>query len=278
MKAVTERARHVILRIENRPLPSALLDALRDEVVTAGWVRGGGVLEELEIRALSGAPRAIHGAVHAVVLEGSVGLVGGDVACALRGVFAREGERGLESFAGEVVRAKARSLEILVTAFDDVAATRVTDPATGVSTIAPDASTTIPARAAAAPAAAPAPAPVVAPPAAVVPPPVAVAAAAPSAAPPAPGSSPALPTSPMPLKPVRPSTSGDDDVVYPDAGDIVEHFHFGKCEVLKSDGDRLHLRDEREGRIKEIALEKLRVTPMPTEEGGPRRFKLDRKL
>ena len=62
MKAVTERARHLILRLENRPLPTALLDILRDEVVTAGFVRGGGVLEELEIRALGGPPRAVHGA------------------------------------------------------------------------------------------------------------------------------------------------------------------------------------------------------------------------
>ncbi len=70
----------------------------------------------------------------------------------------------------------------------------------------------------------------------------------------------------------------DDEVVYPDAGDVVEHFHFGTCEVVKSDGDRLHLRDPREGRIKEIALEKLKVTPLPSDAGAPRRFKLDRKL
>jgi hypothetical protein len=46
--------------------------------------------------------------------------------------------------------------------------------------------------------------------------------------------------------------------------------------VLKSDGDRLHLRTK-DQRVKEIALEMLRVTPLP-EEDGHRRYRLDRRL
>ena len=63
----------------------------------------------------------------------------------------------------------------------------------------------------------------------------------------------------------------------PEAGDVVEHFAFGQSEVIKSDGERLHLRIGKDGRVKEIALEMLKVSPL--ESNGPqRRFKLDRKM
>ena len=63
----------------------------------------------------------------------------------------------------------------------------------------------------------------------------------------------------------------------PQAGDIVEHFAFGTCEVLKSDGDRLHVKMEKDSRIREIALEMLRVTALPTTDDVAR-YRLDRKL
>jgi hypothetical protein len=91
---------------------------------------------------------------------------------------------------------------------------------------------------------------------------------------------------PAPRMPARPSKPGIDlDAPTPEEGDAVEHFLFGRSEVIKSDGDRLHLRIQRDGRIKEIALEMLRVTrlgDLPGEgaDGGPPRrlFKLDRKM
>jgi hypothetical protein len=58
---------------------------------------------------------------------------------------------------------------------------------------------------------------------------------------------------------------------------MVEHFAFGRCEVLKSDGDRLHLKVGKDSRIREIALEMLRVTPL-ADDGGQRTFRLDRRL
>jgi hypothetical protein len=60
----------------------------------------------------------------------------------------------------------------------------------------------------------------------------------------------------------------------------VDHFAFGRCDVLKSDGERLHLKVHKDGRIREIALEMLRVTPLEEGEEGSdkRRFKLERKL
>jgi hypothetical protein len=63
----------------------------------------------------------------------------------------------------------------------------------------------------------------------------------------------------------------------PGRADLVEHFAFGLCEVLKVEGDRLVLRDLRgPGRIREIASEKLSITG-PVEHDGKRLFKLSRR-
>ena len=65
----------------------------------------------------------------------------------------------------------------------------------------------------------------------------------------------------------------------PDAGDTVEHFAFGRCEVVKTDGDRLHVRLGKDGRIKEIALEMLKVSRLEPEPGQTtKHYKLARKL
>lgn len=74
--------------------------------------------------------------------------------------------------------------------------------------------------------------------------------------------------------PARKNDEADD--VFPEAGDTVDHFAFGHGEVVRSDGDRLLIRAGKEGRVREIALEILKVTELPS--SGPRRhFKLQRK-
>ena len=83
----------------------------------------------------------------------------------------------------------------------------------------------------------------------------------------------------MPQRIAKPVEAETEDEMVPEPGDIVEHFAFGRCEVVKSDGDRLHVRLGKDRRIKEIALEMLRVSPLPPEEGMTARyFKLARKL
>jgi hypothetical protein len=269
MTVTTASARHLLLRLEQARLPDALLDALRDEVVLAGWARGSGVVDGVRLRALgSDEVRSLTGTLQLVVLDGSIGLVSGDVTCGLRAVLTRETDSGIETIAGEIVEARALALEVLVTAFDDVSATR--RATNGVMLIEP---------AAAAPVAA-APLPVAA--AVPIAAPSEPAVAAPiTAAPPAvaPRPSPTFSQGAMPPRPMKPVVQHEEDQVYPDAGDVVEHFAFGRCDVVKSDGDRLHLRLGKDGRIKEIALEMLRVTPLPPVEGSAgRHFKLDRKL
>jgi hypothetical protein len=80
----------------------------------------------------------------------------------------------------------------------------------------------------------------------------------------------------MPTRPARPGV--DLDTLAPEAGDSVDHFAFGRADVLRSDGDRLHLKVHKDGRIREIALEMLKVTAMPDAEDGRRRFRLERRL
>ncbi|MBX3264048.1 MAG: hypothetical protein KF782_30530, partial [Labilithrix sp.] len=157
MTVTTSNARHVLFRlVDPARLPDALLGTLRDEVVLAGWMRASGILHDVRIRALGGtAVRGVAGSVQVVALEGSIGLSQGDVTCGLRAVLARETDTGLETIAGEIVEARVGALEVLVTAFDDVSATRQAGVA-GVWLL--DASTQ-PASAAAPALAEPAPAP-----------------------------------------------------------------------------------------------------------------------
>jgi hypothetical protein len=63
----------------------------------------------------------------------------------------------------------------------------------------------------------------------------------------------------------------------PEAGDLVDHFAFGLCEVVTSDGDRLKIRDAKQpGRIREVSMSMLNVLS-PTESEGKRLFRLARR-
>jgi hypothetical protein len=67
------------------------------------------------------------------------------------------------------------------------------------------------------------------------------------------------------------------DVPSPEAGDLVDHFAFGLCEVVTSDGDRLKIRDAKQpGRIREVSMSMLNVL-QPTESEGKRLFRLARR-
>jgi hypothetical protein len=65
--------------------------------------------------------------------------------------------------------------------------------------------------------------------------------------------------------------------ISPEAGDLVDHFAFGLCEVVTSDGDRLKIRDAKQpGRIREVSMTMLNVL-QPTESDGKRLFRLARR-
>ena len=63
----------------------------------------------------------------------------------------------------------------------------------------------------------------------------------------------------------------------PERGDLIQHFAFGLCEVVSSDGDRLTTRDlTGTGRIREIRTRHLRIEA-PTDHEGKRLFRLLRR-
>jgi len=249
-------------------LPGALLVALREHGVACGWVRASGVLDDIELRGSIGAPaRHIAGRAHAITIEGSVGLTAGDVTVGLRAVLVHPSEGGVETVAGEITSARIIGLEAVVTALDDIATARALDAEadvwlTGeVVALAP-----------------PAPAKREAPWNEAV-----SASSEAERAPAAPRRAPMTAAqvigAAMPQRLVRPAAVVEESpsFIAPEVGDVVEHFAFGTCEVIKSDGERLHLKLDRDSRVKEISLEMLRVTPLPSD-GPNRRFKLDRKL
>ena len=306
MTVSTSSARHLLLRFtQPARLPDAILAALRDEVVLTGWMRASGVLSDVEVSAANAAPRKIDGLVQVVSLEGSIGLASGDVSCGLRVVLARATESGIETIAGDLVGGQIEALEVMITAFDDVTATRQLDRA-GVWVLDASEGALRPAPAPVAlPTAATAPAPPPAPfaPQQVIPSPTQsgfaelsrAPAEAPRAAAPAPpqvavanASSPKpSPTftamnamnQAMPQRIARPVQAETEDDPVPEPGDTVEHFAFGRCEVVKSEGDRLHVRLGKDQRIKEIALEMLKVSSLPVDEGQTtKHWKLARKL
>ena len=281
----SEKTRHLIFRAqEGESLPRDLERALLDEAVACGSLRATGILADVELRAfdgVNGAPAeawSYAGPLQALTIDGTVGLEGGSPAVALRAVLARETDRGQEVLAGELLSARVVALEAFVTAYDDQALALTRDPrghvrllgeATGATTAAP--AGPIPKPAASAPAVAPPPEP--SRPTAVWNDAINASAQADAAR--ATANRGALGGA-IPLRPARPQASMEE-VLIPEEGDVVEHFAFGRMEVVKSDGDRLHLRMGKEGRVREIALEVLKVTPLPPE-GEVRRFKLDRKV
>jgi predicted DNA-binding protein with PD1-like motif len=257
-------------------LPDALVARLREAGVATGTLRGHGVLEHVELRTFQpqtrtfSATRAISGAVHAITIDGTIGLSEGTPQVVLRAVLSRETDAGVETLSGVVASARVVALEVIVTSAQDLALPLVHDGRAGIALLADSGG------ASPSPPRADSPRPPVAQPSA--PSGGWADAVATSSAQPAlkPFSGSNLPAKP-PARPVVEST--DADQVFPEPGDEVEHFAFGKCEIVRSDGDRLHLKVGKDGRIREIALEMLKVTLLDEDPNArPRHFKLDRRL
>ncbi|WP_437500807.1 PPC domain-containing DNA-binding protein [Sorangium sp. So ce1099] len=302
------RARHLIIRLDRgEELPAALVRALDEAEARAGWIEGAGSLEQAEIALFDQASRTyaktrvLDGPCDVVALSGSIALQQGETSLRLSATLARESGVGLQLAAGELVWARVYGLELRVTAFDDLPLVRVFDDRTGLTQLtaqstalpaivgeppraAPPAQATEPTRAAppaeptrAAPAQATEP-PRAAPPAQAAEPTRAVVPPAPAAEPTraAPAAAAVEPSGvPLPQRPVR---RRQEEEAYPEVGDSVTHFHFGECTVISSDGERIRLRQERDGRVREVSLTMLRIEPPTVDPAtGKKQFRLARK-
>lgn len=257
------RARHLIIRLDRgEELPAALVRALDEAEARAGWIEGVGSLEKAEVALFDQASRTyaktrvLDGPCDVVALSGNIALQQGETSLRLSATLARESGVGLQLAAGELVWARVYGLELRVTAFDDLPLVRVFDDRTGTMQLATQ-SSALPALAGEPPRLAP---------------PV-HAAEPPRATPPAPAAE--LAAAPLPQRPIRPR---QEDEPYPEVGDSVTHFHFGECTVISSDGERIRLRQERDGRVREVSLTMLRIEP-PTVDAatGRKQFRLARK-
>lgn len=269
----SRRVRHLVIRAEHgEALPQVFLRALDEAEVKAGWVTGTGVLEAVELASVDPSRarvvRRIEEAVSAVSIVGSVATEGGETAVRLSATLTREGAFGLETFAGEVVSARVVACDLVVTAFDDLSFGRQVDELTGITALVVSSraqasalrpTVVEPSRAAAPAPAAPSPTP-------AVPAPVASPPAAPMQA---------ESSSSMPVRPAKPREEQPEQ--YPEVGDLVSHFHFGECEVISSDGERIRLRQEKDGRVREVALTMLKIEAPTTHPSGKRHFRLARK-
>jgi hypothetical protein len=64
---------------------------------------------------------------------------------------------------------------------------------------------------------------------------------------------------------------------FPEENDVVTHFHFGRCIVLTSDGERLRLQQEKDSRVREVALSMLKITDPTILPDGRKHWELGRK-
>ena len=275
------------LRLADAHFPEALDHALAEQEITSGWIAATAVLEDVEIRVFDpiagrpGARRKIAGRVEAVSLAGPITSTENGPFCVLRAVLSRETDTGLETFAGHLVAARVLAFDGWI-ADASAPAIDVASPRNAVST-SPNANRGPTSSIGTRPDTPQESARQESPKKDAPPSPWAAAASASEAnedrydPPPRREASTLtmVETAPMPRPPARPLTVNDD--VYPEAGDMVDHFAFGRCEVMKSDGDRLHVKIPRDGRLKEIAVEMLKVTAQGNVD-GKRLFRLDRRM
>jgi predicted DNA-binding protein with PD1-like motif len=289
-----QKIRHLLIRLDpGDELHASLSRALDEAQAESAFITGVGALEAAEIALYDqatktyGRTRRVEGGCEVVSLSGNAALLDGTPTVRLSAVLARETDLGLETFAGQLVWARAFSLELDVTAFDDVRLLRVADERTGLPALAAR-PVVVAAPAPAAPVAPVAPVahvqrppepPVVAPPAPPPAPAYQHVAAIPLPAPAAPSPSPSPSMGEGPVVPAhRPMRARDEPETYPELGDSVNHFHFGECTVVGSDGDRIKLRqDGKDGRVREVALAMLKVCAPTATADGRRHFMLLRK-
>ncbi|MEP7122721.1 MAG: DUF296 domain-containing protein [Byssovorax sp.] len=313
----SNRTRTLTITLDrDEELPVSLIRALGEAEARSAWLVGNGTLEAAEIAVYDqasrtwGPARRIETPTMLVSLTGNAAIESGVLVLNLTVVLARETDAGNEIIAGQLVWARAFAVELCVTAFDDFTLTRTPDERTGLSRLSGRKSAAVlvePPRAEPVAHAEEPAAPV----RAEAPPPVArieIPASPPGRMEfPARGEAPAVPVraaTPAPAQPktdaaraalhygtataapadaptilTRPNRANKQEQMdaYPEIGDAVAHFHFGECTVISSDGDRIRLRQDKDGRVREVALAVLKIGDPTILADGRRHFVLGRK-
>jgi hypothetical protein len=228
------------------PIPAStdLLQALAS-LDPGGWVQGSGHVEGVELKLPGEATEVTRVLRGRLVLVSLQGPAGGPFTAAL----ARYTDAGIELLGGVLTRARSQGVTVLV---QPASAPSEQEPAGKREAI---------------------PAPVSAPISPRTEPPTS--APATQAAP--------APESPPPTRTWAEVAAASDAAeeeeggLLPARGDLVDHFSFGLCEVLRVTGDRIQIRDVRgSGRIRDVVLSALMVMP-PRRVNEKRCFRLQRR-
>lgn len=269
------RARHVVLRLDRgEELPEAIVRALAEVEVRSGWITGFGTLESAELAVFDARQRTYAKARRfepggdVVSLTGNVSQLDGSTCVRLFATLARETEVGLSVVGGELMSGRAFAVELLVTALDDAGLARVADDRTGQLTLVRSATEPPP----------PAREARSSPPQDRSPEPARAAHREPSTPSIVEMARAAMAGEAPPplLKRERPVEDFSD--VYPEVGDMANHFHFGECKIISSDGDKIRLQQLKDLRVREVALSALRTELVSEDpETHHRTFRLLRK-
>lgn len=283
----SKRVRHLVLHLERgEEIPVALIRALHDAEAKAAKITGVGIVESAELAGIDAQGRShilrTDSPAVVVSLLGNVAVEDGAMNVHLYATLSRQTDVGHQTFSGHLRWGRASALDLFVTVFDDLVLERLTDEH-GFS-VALHATTRSPSGSASRVVVEEAPREHVAvsrEPVAAPREPVAVQTVV--AAKPAPREAELdlklQPSAPALTPPTRPAKPQEDTVeTYPDVNDLVNHFHFGECEVMGSDGERIKLRQIKDGRMREVALAMLKIEGPSTDAAtGKRQFKLSRK-
>lgn len=254
------RGRRLVGRLERgADLASSLLDLAAQRSVRSAEVRATGLLEELELRwfdqrARAWRPRRLFEPVQLVQLSGTIGERDGrPILDAQVVVSTAPGERdgAVQLHAGQLVRARVYSVELVLDSFDDLLLRRGPERALGLDVLRQVA----PAEGA----------PPLAPAAPLDPEPDT------AEANPSPTWAQVAAASPEPPEPVEDLT--EDPVA---AGDVIEHPRFGRCVVERIEGDSDFAQVRmRNARLIRLSLDVLTLVRDGVDEGGARRFRAE---
>lgn len=269
--AESKRVRHLVLHIERgEELPVALIRAMHDVEAKSARMTGAGIVEAIEIAGIDpkGQSTTYRVDTPALVtsLAGTVAVEDGATNVHLYATLARQTDLGHQTLSGHVRWARASALDLFVTVFDDLVLERLTDEQ-GFPVALHATSRNAPAPTVARPLVEePARDPVV-----LAPKPVVKEVTDFDLK--------LQPSTPALAPPARlPKPQDDATEVYPEVNDLVTHFHFGECEVFYSDGDRIKLRQIKDGRMREVSLAMLKIEGPTTDPATSKRvFKLSRK-